>query len=182
MEIHSKNIKKIIFISLLLIVFVILMYGWNYYDKYHIKPSEENVKTFIEEFSGNKVKVLNFEQIEDTNIWLYQLEFKEVKFGHAKFQKGWNNNFKFIYLKTNPTITYEEYNTNKGKYGVIFVNNLDENISKIKVTSQLKNFQTEINTSVSKTFIKTFKLPNNVENTSPATFELYDKNENLYNN
>lgn len=169
------------FILPFLVLVILSVYLWNYYEKYHIKPFEESVTTFIEESSKDKVELINFEQIENTNIWLAQLKFKEGEFGHAKFQKGWNHNLKFIYLKTNPNITYEEYNTNKGKYGVIFVNNLDKNISKIKVKSQLKNFETEINISNSQTFIKTFKLPKNVENTSPATFEVYDKNGNLYN-
>lgn len=176
--------KKIILTTLSLIVFSILIfsiYGWNYYDKYHIKPSKEPVKNFLEEFDKSKIELLNFEQIENTNIWLAQLTFNDGQFGHAKFQEGWNHNLKFIYLRTNPSITYEEYNTNKGKYGVLFVNNLDKNISKIKLKSQLNNFETEIDTSVSQTFVKTFKLPENVENTSPATFSLYDKDGNLYN-
>lgn len=179
--------RKTILTSLLLIVLAVLIfsiYGWNYYDEYNIKPSEESVKTFLEEFDKSKVELLNFEQIENTNIWVAQLEFEEGQFGHAEFQEGWNHHLKFIYLNTNTnlSVTYRDYSTNKGRYGVIFVNNLDKNISKIKVLSPFKDFETEIDTSsIAKTFVKAFKLPKNVENTFPATFYFYDKNGNLYN-
>ncbi|WP_107841624.1 hypothetical protein [Metasolibacillus meyeri] len=169
----------LVFFSVILLL-VLCIYCWNYYTKYYINTSEKEVKAFLEEFSESKIELLSFEQIDDTNIWLAHFQLNEKKFNYAQFREGWNHKVKFIYLKTYPNVTYDELNTNKGKYGVIFANNLDENIVKIKLQSQLKNFETEIDTSTSKIFIRAIKLPENVENTAPAIFYFYDKNGNLY--
>lgn len=173
--------RKIILSLLMIFTLVFSIYGWNYYNDYYLQISEKEVKEFLEKFNGDKIQILNFEQIENTNVWLAHFKSNKKQFGHAQFNEGWNHRLKFINFVTDPNVTYKEYDTNKGKYGVLFVGNLDNNISKIKINSQLKNYEIEINITSSKPFMKAFSLPKNIDNTSPASFSFYDKSGNFIN-
>lgn len=173
--------KKIIFIFISVLAFFILfVYFLNNLDEYQINLSDQDVHAFFEEFSRNELELISFNQVEDTNTWLAYIRFNNGEYSFSELKEGWNHKLKFISLSTCQDMTYRELKTNKGKYGVVIVNDLDENIAKIKVQSQLKDFETEIDTTHSKTFLKTFKLPENVEETFPATFYYYDENGELF--
>lgn len=132
------------------------------------------MKDFIEEFIDSSIQIMHFERIEETNMWLVQLKINDSKYGHARFNKGWNGKLKFIYLATDPTVTYREHKTNKGNYGTLYVHKLDSNVAKIKLTN-LMNFEKEIEVDTGAPFMKTFKLPENAKDTFPAMFTFYDK-------
>ncbi|QPQ35614.1 hypothetical protein [Lysinibacillus sp. JNUCC-52] len=158
-----------------LLLLGLFIYGNAYYNDYHLKSSETTVKDFIEEFIDSSIQIMHFERIEETNMWLVQLKINDSKYGHARFNKGWNGKLKFIYLATDPTVTYREHKTNKGNYGTLYVHELDSNVAKIKLTPNWKNFEKEIEVDTVAPFMKTFKLPENVEDTFPAMFTFYDK-------
>lgn len=158
-----------------LLLFGLFIYGNAYYKEYHLPSSETAVKDFLEEFIDRSIRIMHFERIEETNMWLVQLKSNDDEYGHARFNKGWNGKLKFMYLATTATsVTYRQYKTNKGNYGSLFVHELDSNVAKIKLTN-LMSFEKEIEVDTSAPFIKTFKLPSHVEDTSPAIFTFYNK-------
>lgn len=98
------------------------------------------MKLFLTEFTNESAgesidKVFYLSRIADSNTWLAQIQFESGDYGFVHFKQGWNQKLQFISLNKEPDVTYREYKTNKGKYGVVLGQNLNGEIAKIKITT-----------------------------------------------
>lgn len=178
------KIKKLVIFLLVGLSMAFSIYLNNYYDRYNIDNSIENVQNKLTDFnvsidSESIKKIHVWEQIDNTNTWVAYLEFEENNYGYAHLKQGWNKKLRLISIGTKTDITYRELETNKGNYGVVIGENINRDISKIKVTTENKQHEFLIDISNESHFIKYEKLPKNTTNSFPAQFTLYDYSNNV---
>ena len=90
-----------------------------------------------------------------------------------------NNKVKFISSNSVPDITYQEFDTSNGLYGVILGENNNLTISRIEAKLSSENMNSfTVDISDSYYFIEYNKLPNDISDTFPGQFILYDSNNN----
>lgn len=169
---------------LLFLVSITIIYLAIYINIYKVNDSKESVQQFLNDFVGEeyykgKVKeIIIWNDIDDSNTWVAKFQFENGEYGSAQFEKGWNKKLKFKIMNNEPNLTYTQYETNKGIYGVVSGINADRQISKIKVLTNNKQ-EYSFNLSEEILFMEYINISVDVYGMQPAKYVLYNKEDNV---
>ncbi|MCJ7843535.1 hypothetical protein MUB24_22200 [Lederbergia sp. NSJ-179] len=178
----KKKSILIVFLAITIITFVLVFRYFNL-KEYNIEFSKSSMEKFLtEKIERRPIEFIQMKELEETNTVLFQFKYTDGNLGYAHFEKGKNKKVKFISSNSVPEITYQEFDTNNGLYGVILGKNDNLNISSIKAELSSENMYSFIvDVSGSDYFIEYSKLPKDISNTFPAQLTLYDSNNNIIN-
>ncbi|MFS0577517.1 hypothetical protein AB1K83_18045 [Sporosarcina sp. 179-K 3D1 HS] len=161
------------------------IYAVGYFSTYHIKGNEAAAEEFLIEFDKKKSgmgvsETIDWLQLGGSNSWLSRVLFQDGVYGYAHFVKGWNGKMKFISLGTTPHISYREFETDEGLYGVVFGRNDNRSIDHINVkTGGETPYEFVVEVKNQENFMVSEKLPDGIQGTLPAEFEVVDKEGNV---
>jgi len=175
--------RAVLFLAVVLIGFSV--YAVGYFSTYGVPKSEEAAEEFLIEFDTKKSgmgvsAVVGWLQLGESDSWLARVLFEDGVYGYAHFVKGWNGKMKFMSLGTTQPLTYREIQTNDGFYGVVFGRNDNPTIDHINVkTLGRTTYEFVIHVADQENFMVGEKLPDGVQDTFPAEFEVVDKEGNV---
>lgn len=182
--------KKISILILLFILSCICSFIWFTTKDFTIPDSkaalEKELNIFISESDSSEFKVEEIKNIQSSNTWIALLSSNidsNENILYAHLEKNWRNHYKIISVGSVPNISYIDIKTNIGLFGVLVGINNSLSIKNIDVKTlgevQLKS---TFDVEGEKYFIKYISIEKGITNTSPATFTLYDKNNQVIQN
>ncbi|CAM4028111.1 hypothetical protein [Lederbergia lenta] len=176
----KKKSILIVFFAVTIIA-IVLVFKYLYSEEYNIEYSNSSMEKFLtKNIERKSIEYIQLKELKKTNTVLFQFKYTDGHLGYAHFEKGINKKVKFISSNSVPEITYQEFETNNGLYGVILGKNDNLKISRIEAELSSENmYSFTVDVSGSDYFIEYNKLPEGISNTYLGQLILFDSNKNI---
>ncbi|MBK3495737.1 hypothetical protein JFL43_12905 [Viridibacillus sp. YIM B01967] len=176
-----KNIISIVFIAIILIAWYFIILNSNEFVVEN-EPTkiEEGLNKFINRPEGNlKVKLLKIQQIVKTDTFVAVFSINEGEVGYAKLEKKLFNKLKIIHTgHGSAKIKYEDIETNKGNYGLLYGTNPQLVIHTVQINNLEGTHTQDVDISNEEIILVADKLPKEVDKAITSELIFFDKKGN----
>jgi hypothetical protein len=161
-----------------------------YYNKeYHIENDNLSIQSNIEKWINrgyNEIvynpKLLEITNLPKTNSYIALFELSDNDFGYAELIKGINGKYKIkkSQFETGLSlIDYEEVDTGKIKYVILYCKNQYKMIDHILIKSHYEDYSFTADVANDEMFLRFDEVPSNIQYPYAVDLTYYDKDNNV---